>query len=432
MAVNPVGLVPSIVVHAGDGPGVLVNRDITSQIIIGTDSSIIGNNSTSASILDPLVGIPVDGKEDIYAATLTATNVQVDFIKRAKQWNPSPAQAAAQISALGLMKDSTGVSIKGSTDAITPAVNAPSYGPSTLARQITQETNIPLGMKFANQNVTGEIASLIATGSAGGTPGGVPLLRNEAAITSGSVGPLGVGASGNASGGPFSILAPSYDLTVTVTAAALVSQMNGQITLQWKASDNTVLAQKSFSVVASVGGHQVSITGPVRGVKLTMTFVNSSATSPATNLTFTYKLVASARLAANDLCRTITGPGTSPESNVTWAGTQDMDFGILANANPVIASSSVALRGLNMYNGPVLIQALTPSGTNDLEVQIEALDNGILVNYPNPFDAFTDTHGVLNADFLMPQYQCSVNLVNHNAASKTCSILVSTQEPNVN
>lgn len=260
---------------------------------------------------------------------------------------------------------------------------------------------------------------------------GVPLLRNEQAVTSGTVGPLAAGASGNAAGGPFTLLAPSYDLTVTLTAAAGVANMNGVITLKWRDSTNTtLLAQKSFGVIASVGGHAVTVTGPVRGARLTITFTNSA--SSGANITFTYTLVQTARLAANDLCRTITAPGTTPPSLVTWSGANNADSGILGNAAPSIAAGSNAARGLNMYNGPVQLQANTASGTTDLTFTITVFDTSLAVNATNILQATSDSKGNVNLQFLLPMVQCFINLINHNAGAQNCTFLVTTAEPNVN
>src|SRR5262249_45419470 len=109
MARTPsVGTNPVIVVRKGDGPGVLVNRDILNSVFIGPDTSISQGNLNSASTLDALVGVPVDGKEDIYACTdIGIPAVSLDFIKHAKSWNPSPLQQAQQLIAAGLAKDTT-------------------------------------------------------------------------------------------------------------------------------------------------------------------------------------------------------------------------------------------------------------------------------------------------------------------------------------
>jgi hypothetical protein len=122
LALTNVGLTPSRVVQEGDGPGVLINRDIASQVIIGRDNGIFGSNPNSYSILDPLVGIPVSGEADIWAATLTATSVVVDFMPSASGWTPSPAQQAEQLSALGLALNTT---VQSTNTALTSGIALP-------------------------------------------------------------------------------------------------------------------------------------------------------------------------------------------------------------------------------------------------------------------------------------------------------------------
>lgn len=96
-----VGPQPVRVIAAGDGPGVLVNRDLTNQAWTSTEQGFNAGDVT-ASIHDPLIGIPYDGDEDVYATVATGVSIQMDYMQNAQNWAPSPAQAAQQISALGL------------------------------------------------------------------------------------------------------------------------------------------------------------------------------------------------------------------------------------------------------------------------------------------------------------------------------------------
>lgn len=258
---------------------------------------------------------------------------------------------------------------------------------------------------------------------------GVGLLRNEVPITNGATTPVAIGA--NTTIGPFPMNSPSYELVLTLTATAAVAVANGEVSLKWSNSTGVaILAQKSFSVVASTGGHTITISGPVRGSSLSVTF--AVGTTSATTITFSYRLVGSSRLAANDLCRTLTTVGAGPPTGVTWAGTNNGDAGVLGNATPSLATGASTNRGLLMYNGPVTLQANSTSAANDMEILLQAFDPNFTVNYGNVFDGFSDAHGEINTSFQMPMYQCLISLINHNAATKTLSFLITTAEPNVN
>lgn len=75
---------PNPVVRAGDGPGILYNRDPAVPLYIGSDTSIVNGNLNSASILDPLSSIFVGGDTDIWACAPVGTTpdnaIAVDFI----------------------------------------------------------------------------------------------------------------------------------------------------------------------------------------------------------------------------------------------------------------------------------------------------------------------------------------------------------------
>lgn len=93
---------PARVVVGGSGPGVLVNRDLVNAVYTSPNFNFSSGDPT-ASIHDPLIGIPYDGESDVYAVASPGNLPSLmDFIENADNWAPSPAQAAQQISLLGL------------------------------------------------------------------------------------------------------------------------------------------------------------------------------------------------------------------------------------------------------------------------------------------------------------------------------------------
>src|SRR5689334_11516301 len=167
----------------------LVNPDITNNIFIGNDP---GNQIIP---IPPLGSITLDAsKHDVWVSTNGGSfTVQAFLMPNGSNWVPSPAQVAAQINALGLAKDTTvatGNTLTNNTNTIlgTPAQDGTVSGVNTtLVFGTNPQLNAMSGgagraiatdMLFANKGVTTEIAALVASGNAAGTPGGVPLLRN--------------------------------------------------------------------------------------------------------------------------------------------------------------------------------------------------------------------------------------------------------------
>lgn len=132
----------AVVINAGDRPSLIVNRDITNAVIVGNDRGLSNAEQSNISIIDPLGSMAVDGKKTLYAIPQTRnTTPLVDIMPGATYWAPSPAQVAAQINALGLMKDTTGQSVKTSVDAQT--------GGGTIANEIAT-AGVPLLSKVTN------------------------------------------------------------------------------------------------------------------------------------------------------------------------------------------------------------------------------------------------------------------------------------------
>lgn len=91
-----------LLINAGDGPTMIINRDEVNVLYIGNDNSVASKQgSGDISIIDPLSFLSFDG-EDAKYGTASVGVIQADVVKGAINWAPSPAQAAQQIALLGL------------------------------------------------------------------------------------------------------------------------------------------------------------------------------------------------------------------------------------------------------------------------------------------------------------------------------------------
>lgn len=103
-------------VYAGQGPGIIVNRDLVNSALLGNYNGF--NTWQEPSILDALTFVQFSGDSDVYGTAQTAT-LTVDVMPDMQNWAPSPGQAAASIAAIGL---------------------------ATAANQVAQNTLIPSGI----------------------------------------------------------------------------------------------------------------------------------------------------------------------------------------------------------------------------------------------------------------------------------------------
>ncbi len=118
-----IGDKPVQIVSAGDPPTLLVNRDLSSQILTGPDSGLTGGNVNVYDVIDPLGSVLCDGAVDVWAmrapgsTTVPAANV----MPHKQQWTPSPQQIAAQISLSGVYSLNRSTVINSGNGVVAPA-----------------------------------------------------------------------------------------------------------------------------------------------------------------------------------------------------------------------------------------------------------------------------------------------------------------------
>jgi hypothetical protein len=158
------------IVRAGDGPSLIINRDLTNQILIGDSSSVGTSGYVGESIIDPLGTMTVTGLVDIWAVA-AAGNPRVDVQQNALAWTASPAQIAAQITLSGVFVVNNSSVIKNTPPQTVPGSSTLQLAP-VMFNQIGYEiivgakwNAIPLddfafGMQLDwSDNATGQIVA---------------------------------------------------------------------------------------------------------------------------------------------------------------------------------------------------------------------------------------------------------------------------------
>jgi hypothetical protein len=404
---------------------VLVNRDLTNNAFIGPDASIFGGNTNSASILDALTGVPFDGTQDVWACTAGPT-VQIDYIKNGQQWSPSPALASLQISALGLMKDSTGVAINTTAGGTTTAVSSlPASGLSTDAHltsvtsPLAHDTTVAATTTAVNGLPTSGLSkdtTVKALASSGNTIANDIQSQGTFAL-SGTANLLNqsntvVAAGGSNPQGPYTISTIGYVFYVAVEAAAASGTPFLTVTLTFTDSASTrTMGIIQWDVAAgSASFQQYAGYGPVPGDRLTITFTNQD---PTNLMTYVTALTENSRLyARHDLqpmnSQTIPGftkPASEIGSNV-----------LFAESASISASGSIQ-RIMPLYCGDIEICIDNQGQANSCSVSINAVSSpvaGIGGSTGAPIYFQTVAAGAaLNAMLALPRSQCVVTVFNN-------------------
>jgi hypothetical protein len=370
------------------GTVLIFNADITNVAYVGYNNSIGVSNST---VIQPLTYVVMSGDRTLYGFCPTAT-VILNLTPGGTYQSASPAQIAAQINALGLMKDTTGQTINGNV--------LPIAKDTTLAGQTS-------GGTIANE--------ISATG--------VPLLNLDTITDQGSR-TLNAGSGFTFPASNMNQI--SYELWVSLQQGSVNANPTvGTITLQWLTTGGVFIDQKSYQIVAGPNGtdHIIRINGPAHGGQVQLRFANNSGS--ATTAVFGYILLSSSRIYSRDVGRTV----VFAQNGFTVAGILQ-DYGVLVNTSPTIGASNSTTRILPLYTGRVFISGFTASGGNDARFAINEAATGspLMSNDDTFYNNASNANGVLNDELGLGHIQTTITLTNLNATSKQIGVVIYVDE----
>lgn len=343
---------PIQIVSAGDPATLIVNRDLVNQVWYGP-LSITDGNIGSYSVIDPLGSVNLDGSQDVYAMA-SASTVQADVVQGSTNWSPSPAQIAAQISALGL------ATAANQATQIVGSNSTNSYLSGSSSGALISNTG---------QTIASETAGLVASGSVSGTPGGIPLLRytNNLSKSTATNLPAG-GTTAITLVSAASINQPGYEAEFTCHfSAGIGTSPFVELVFTWSDSASGFTTRQVFFYIPGGSGASNTITcylvGPCNGNTLTVTATNTDASAGAaldswvvsqtSHVYETDKIVQYAYTSVFGFTNPDGVPGT----------------GVVCAANPSIAASSSVTRLLAAYSGKVGVSIDNLGGTNALRIR---------------------------------------------------------------
>ena len=366
--------------RGGDGPVMIVNRDLTNSALIGYDSSCV---PTESSILDPLASQTFSGDDDLYITAITGSP-QIQIIPGGTQWAPSPAQVAAQINALGLMKDTTGQTINTTAGGTTTAVNG-----------------VPSGI--ANT--------------------GVPLLNKATNLLNANA--TGIGAGGTHAFSTVNVSQIGYEVFINVLDSnAGNASPFVQFQMVWTDSATGQIVSQEFWTLASGSsggsGQGYYGTGPSKGDTLAITAVNNGSVQ----VTVTVALNQHSRIYQRDDWRAVTpivGINGFTNGNNDPAGNILLEFSTNINAGANIT------RIIPLYAGMISI-CIFPAGasTEQWSLKTQDITSG-LGGQTIISRSITGTSGD-NLAVALPRSVCTLTVTNNSGANQTYSGMIVAQE----
>jgi hypothetical protein len=406
LQVQAVSTVARQAVFSGQGPVLLENRSLNETVYLGTDEGMDPGGS-DIGLIDPLGTKAFDGSGDVWVRMADGVTGFALVIANpgGTESQVSPALIVEQIATAGLATAANQASQ-------TVAINAPTYGPATLAQQVTQQTQIPAGMLHASEGVTTEIAALIATGSPAGTPGGVPLLTNSQVVANAAAIAF---STGTQTFGPYAIDQPGYDVAIDVTST-IVGLAGISVTMQWNDSvSGALMATEEWDLLPGPLSANVVIgKGPTKGNQLTIRMV-LTAGGPATiagNMT----VLQNSRVYTRDDWRMI---ATNAATGGFVTASPNIYAGLLGSAHPNLATGAADTYVLPLFAGRVELYVATTSNTDDAFLTVQNVAN------PPPSPQMLSLSTVVGQTggnpqiVILPKAQCTVTIRNENAGNQT-------------
>lgn len=384
---RPVQVCPPL----GDGQTVtLYNADLVNLVTVSRNNSV-AQNGTNGAPIQPLTSAVMSASKALYAVAPAGTAPLV-VIPEGGTLSPSPAQIAAQISALGLATELTQQLNHTAINTVNGTLGTPSQDPTVAGLN----TGIPT-------NIFGT---------------GVPLYSKSSLFASRNA--TSIAANGNLQIGPSTTIT-QIGYTVGITVKANAASLNPFVTVNMIWSDSLTGLVVGTEAWVLAGGTTLGVTyygtGPTKGDTLEVLIVNDDTLRA---MTVSCVVTQNSRVYARDDWRqptvdTVPGfsnPNQNPPSNQ------------LAQASPSVAVGATVTRLLPLYAGRVFITVI---GTTDvISIDIQSLDPS-LTSGAHVFDQSSGigVTGGLSAAFSLPRAVCSLNIINTAASGGAVTVPVS-------
>jgi hypothetical protein len=418
----------------GDTTVTLYNQDITNVVYASYQQWFAPGQGNSIPI-QPLGSITISAKKAIYVAALVSVSPLL-VLPEGSAVQPSPAQIAAQINALGLAKETTQLAGNTTLTAVSGSTSTVATNTTGVAKDTTVSTvNTTLGAP-AQDSIRTAIPNNIATT-------GVPLLTKATSLGNQTTLTAIAGGSGfvtilNAV--PVSQIGYEFQFTTQQTSAAAVFPLL-EIELRWSDSvTGAIVAIDHFytSGLNQAASHALTTvgTGPTKGDTLTAR-INNINLAP---MNYTFTAAQNSRLYQRDDWRWTgyTGSGSGAVFNgVTNPQYSETEQGLLVADTATVAATTTATKVIPLYGGNVWLHCdelgVTPP---NMQLQImtqgafnagfltQSLFSAQLGGGPNG----SEPNGPVNVQIALPRSPCLFVMTNNGAVNAVINTMITIAE----
>ena len=384
----------------------IANNDQTNPVFVSTNPGVKSTDSDAVQVA-PLGSIPVDPTLTSYVVS-AGPSVQCYLMPGGGTWAPSPAQIAAQINALGLMKDTTGVNINTNVTGVAKDASI-----TPLAKDATV-TGVAKDATLAAQTSGGAtIASNIA---AAGVPAinlkSTTQIANALVITSGTTTAL-TAITG--------INQPAYNLHITATSGVATKPWY-TVTLKWidTASGFTVQVD-AFTAFMSSTSNVLStvIAGPTNADQLQVSITNNDTVSMTVNTAF-FMLSSRTNYTTDDVYQfwttaAMTAIPTFQIGAALQVPTEKVLFSV--NRTVGVGVTTTPDYAIPVFSGQAFFH-FDGGSSNNWDVKITDQFTGTTLLRPSVQSA----PAYANLPFVMPRTPCTINITNNGTVLGTANL----------
>jgi hypothetical protein len=372
----------------------LANNDQTNPVYVSTSPGVKSTDSDAIQVA-PLGSIPVDPTFTSYIVS-AGPSVQCFLMPGGGTWAPSPAQIAAQINALGLMKDTTGSAINTNVTGVAKDASVtPLAKDTTLAAQTS-----------GGATIAGNIA----------TTGAPPInLKSTTQIANGLTITAGTTTALTAVTG---INQNAYNLHVTCTSGASSTKPWYTVTLKWidTASGFTVQVDAYTAFMSSTSNVlSTVISGPTDADQLQVSVTNNDTVTMTVNVGF---VIISSRFYNQDYIYQFWTTAAMPAIATFQIGaavqvpTQKILFSV--NRSVGIGVTTSPDYALPVYAGPVQVH-LDGTGSNNWDAVFTDQLTGTFLHR----QTYTGAPALGNVQTIWPRAPITCHFTNNGSVSGT-------------
>jgi len=259
------------------------------------------------------------------------------------------------------------------------------------------------------------LASILASGSVAGSPGGVPLLTFENVLLNATTS-IGVATTNVYS--PVAVPQIAYNISVQLKEQVVGTNPTADIVFDWLDASSGLLVQTDTYqcwIGSPVASYQVFGRGPTKSNQLRLSIKNYDSQA----ITAVVNLITESRVYETDIWRTRSTLAIIPGQTLIQSRPES---NILAYQVSNVASGAAVDLVLPIWIGHVNYEFQTASAANDAQLFVQMFDTAVTPTAFNTHEVRTNSDGIATGEFWLAKSLYRAHMRNNNAGAQNLSL----------